>query len=101
MSERQNSLKVTSKDGRLLFGVKVVPGSSRTEIAGLYGDSLKVRLSAAPEKGKANKALIKLLSEKLCITAGMITIDAGMTSQLKQVAVRNIDAKTLSEKLGI
>lgn len=75
------------KDGRIVFNVKVVPGSSKTEIAGLYNGMIKVRLSAAPEKGKANQALIKLLSEKFNIPKSRLAITSGLTSKIKQITV--------------
>ena len=41
--------------------VKVVPGSSRTEIAGMHDAMLKIKIAAVAEKGKANKALLESL----------------------------------------
>ncbi|MBC8378073.1 MAG: DUF167 domain-containing protein, partial [Planctomycetes bacterium] len=43
--------------------VKVVPGSSRTEIAGTLDGMLKIRVAAPPEKGKANKALLAFIAK--------------------------------------
>ena len=48
--------------GRL--SLKFVPGSSRDEIVGWLGDSLKVKLKAPPEKGRANETVIALLAER-------------------------------------
>ena len=90
-----DTLNITRKDGQFLFSVKVAPGSSKTEIAGIYNGMLKVRLSAAPEKGKANQALVKLLSEKLDVPKNQITIMAGLTSKVKQISVKNITQKTI------
>jgi uncharacterized protein (TIGR00251 family) len=52
--------------GRL--SVKVVPGSSRNQIVGSLGDALKIKVMAPPEKGKANEAVVELLSMKLGIS---------------------------------
>jgi uncharacterized protein YggU (UPF0235/DUF167 family) len=49
--------------GRLIL--KVVPGSSREEIVGWLGDSLKVKVKAPPETGRANEAVIALLADRL------------------------------------
>lgn len=65
--------------------VKVVPGSSRTEIAGCHGDMLKIKIAAPPEKGKANKALIDFLARTLNLKKNAIEITAGHTSSIKQV----------------
>jgi uncharacterized protein (TIGR00251 family) len=83
----ENSLNFVEKDGRIVFNIKVVPGSSKTLIAGLYNGMIKVRLSAAPEKGKANQALIELLAEKFNIPKNSIAILSGLTSKIKQVSV--------------
>jgi len=81
----ENSIKFVEKDGRITFNVKVVPGSSKTVIAGFYDGMLKVRLAAAPEKGKANQALIGLLAEKFNIPKNSITILSGLTSKVKKI----------------
>ncbi len=72
------------------FGVKVVPGSSRTAFAGLYNAMLKVKISVAPERGKANNALVKFLSEKLRISRRLISITSGRTGTVKQIAISSI-----------
>jgi uncharacterized protein (TIGR00251 family) len=83
----ENSLNFVEKDGRIVFNIKVVPGSSKTLVVGLYNGMIKVRLSAAPEKGKANQALIELLAEKFNIPKNSIAILSGLTSKIKQVSV--------------
>jgi uncharacterized protein len=85
----ENSINFVEKDGRIIFNVKVVPGSSRTVVAGLYNGMLKVRLAAPPEKGKANQALIELLAEKFNIPKNSIAITSGLTSKIKQMSLPN------------
>lgn len=68
----------------MLIHVKVIPKSSRDQVAGWLGDRLKVKVSAPPERGKANAAVEKLLSEVLGATARVV---AGATSPLKTVEV--------------
>jgi len=67
--------------------VKVVPGASRDEVAGWLGESLKIRVQAAPEKGKANKAVIRILSELLEVPRRQIELVRGAGSQNKVFAV--------------
>ncbi len=84
----------------MLFTVKVVPGSSRTAFCGLLGDMLKVKVAAAPERGKANRRLIELLAKELAVKKGGIEIISGQTSPVKQVRVSGISARTLLERLN-
>ena len=67
--------------------VKVVPGASRTEVSGWLGQCLKVKVAAAPEKGKANQAVIRLLAETLAIKESAITIVSGAASQRKAIEI--------------
>ena len=70
------------------FRVKVVPKSSRTELVGYLPDGTwKVKVAAAPEKGKANRALCEFLAEKLGVAKSKVHIIAGETSQLKRIRV--------------
>jgi uncharacterized protein (TIGR00251 family) len=68
--------------------VKVIPKSSRTELAGYLPDGTwKVRVAAPREKGKANRALCEFLAEKLGVAKSRIRIVAGETSPLKRVRI--------------
>jgi len=68
--------------------VKVIPRSSRTELAGILADGTwKVKVAAVPEKGKANRALCDFIAEKLGVAKTRVRIVAGETSQLKRVRV--------------
>lgn len=81
---------ITRLDGRIRFEVRLTPNAGRNEVAGVGEDAdgkphLKVRVTAIPEKGKANKALIALLSKSLRVPKGAIAIVAGETSRVKTV----------------
>jgi uncharacterized protein (TIGR00251 family) len=68
--------------------VKVTPKSSRTELTGYLADGTwKVKVAAAPEKGKANQALVEFLAEKFGVPKSRIRIVAGETSPLKRIRV--------------
>ena len=79
--------------------VKVVPGASRTRVAGLYGEGIKVQVSAAPEKGKANEAVVKVLAAWLGVRLGQVTIMSGHTQPRKQVRIDGVTAGQLAERL--
>lgn len=66
-----------SDDGSWRIRIKAVPGASRDEIAGVLGDRLKIRVSAAPEGGKANKAICTLIAKKLGVPTRVVRIISG------------------------
>jgi len=73
--------------------VKVVPGSSRTDLAGRYGDMLKVKIAAPPEKGKANKELLRFLAARLKIRQNDIEIQSGQTGSIKTLLLKGVTDK--------
>lgn len=80
--------------------IKVVPKASRNAVAGWLGDELKVLVTSAPEKGKANQAVIAVLAEALGLPEQAITITKGQTSPRKTVGLEGIDAAELRRRLG-
>ncbi|MCD6405365.1 MAG: DUF167 domain-containing protein [Planctomycetes bacterium] len=93
-------IKVDSKGTAALFDVRVAPGASRTRIVGEYSGALKVAVSAAPEKGKANKALLAALAKALGAKKADITLVSGETSRTKRVAVEGQTSAQLERKLA-
>lgn len=83
-----------------LIRIKAVPGASRDAVGGLLGERVKVRVSAAPEGGKANKAIIRLLAGAIGCRAGQVELVSGQTHPEKLFAVRGIDAERISDALG-
>ena len=68
--------------------VKVIPKSSRSEIVGAMADgTLRVKIAAAPEKGKANDELRRLLAKTYNVRLSDVEILSGLTSPLKRVRV--------------
>ena len=67
--------------------VKVVPGSSREGIAGWLGDELKVRVRAAPEAGKANTAVRRVIARMLGLRLGDVRIVTGASSPHKTLEI--------------
>lgn len=85
----------------VLFTAKIVPGSSRTAVAGVLEGAIKIRVAAPPEKGKANQCLIGFLAERLDVKKNVIDIVAGRTNPVKHVRVAGISAAGLLERLGL
>jgi len=83
------------------FTAKIVPGSSRTALGGLLDDMIKIKIAAAPEKGKANQCLVAFLAKRLGVKKNAVQIVSGQTHPVKQLQVTGISAATLREKLGL
>lgn len=82
------------------LNIKVVPGASRTEIAGWMGDALRVRVAAPPEKGKANREAERLLSRVLGLPEGNVRVTSGAASQWKVVEVQGLSRDQIIDKLS-
>lgn len=79
---------------------KVVPGSSRDEIVGWLGDALKIKVTAPPEKGKANEAVIEILADRLGVGTDDIKVVSGHSSPSKVVAVSGVDDEAIKKAVG-
>ena len=82
------NIATRSDEGALLLRLKAVPGASRDAIAGPLGDRLKIRVSAPPEGGKANKAICALLASALGVRPADVEIVSGHASAEKTARVR-------------
>ncbi|EKD63391.1 MAG: hypothetical protein ACD_51C00283G0044 [uncultured bacterium] len=68
--------------------IKVTPKSAKTELTGTLADgTIKIRIAAAPEKGKANKELVKFLSEHYHVPKNTISIISGKSDPLKLIKI--------------
>ena len=80
-----SSLRVQRTASGVRLSVRVQPRASADEIVGVHGDALKVRLTAPPVDGAANKALVELLAGTFGIPVRAVTIVAGESSRTKVV----------------
>jgi hypothetical protein len=80
----------------------VQPGAKRSEINGLYGDALKVRLAAPPIEGRANEALLKYVAQLFGVSLRQVELKQGMQSRHKIVAITgsNIEPENLLLKIN-
>ena len=85
---------------RIRLQVKVVPGSSRACIAGWLGETLRVRVTAPPERGKANAAVEALLADALELAPEAVRIVAGHTSARKIVELTGLSDGDLKGRLS-
>jgi hypothetical protein len=80
--------------------IKVVPGSSRDGLAGWLGDTLKVRVRAPAERGKANAAVEDILAAAVGIAPGQARIVAGHTSARKVVEISGVSEAEIQDRLA-
>lgn len=92
-------LESTAEGIRLQLHVQ--PGASRSEVAGLHGDALKVRVAARAIEGGANRELLRYLAERLGIPRAALTLLAGEHSRRKAILARGIGEVEARVKLGL
>ena len=85
-------------DGTFL-PVRAHPGARRNELRGVQDGMLKVCVTQSPEKGKANKAIVELLSKKLGLKKSQIELVAGETSHQKRFIVRGVNPEELATRI--
>lgn len=85
------------KGEQLILSLYVQPGAKRSEVSGLHGDALKIRLAAPALEGRANKALLDFIAELFERPASQIELKRGEKSRFKQVIVHGskIDPSSL------
>lgn len=92
-------LKITGTEDGVTFAVRVVPRASKDEIVGIHGDVLKIRLTASPVEGRANKALIAFLADQLGVRKSQVEIVAGATSRRKMIHIAGLSLQGVKEHL--
>lgn len=82
--------------------IKVVPSSGRIEWTVDRSGTVKCYLKSRPEKGLANRELIKLLSQRLKIAQEHIMIVGGVTSRTKRIMIQaNLSMPDVMQRLGV
>ncbi len=98
MTSRQYHLHNGRKGAAL--AIRVTPRSRRNEVVEVLNDgTVRIRLTAPPAEGKANKALIEFLADILDVPASHIEIVAGASGRDKLVSVLDLDAETVHERI--
>lgn len=82
------------------LSVKVIPSSSSTCVAGWLNDTLKIRVSAAPEKGKANQLIEKTLEKALQLPRNSVSITHGKTFSNKIIEIVSLSEDEVYRRLS-
>lgn len=80
--------------------LRVVPGSREPGVVGRHGEAWKIRVTAAPERGKANNATLRLLAEALRVGADEIRLVSGHGSRDKIVDVTGVGPSEADRRLS-
>jgi len=90
-------LRVTETGGRVRFSVRVQPRASRSELAGEYGNAVRIRLAAPPVDGAANDELVSFLSNIFAVARKSVRILAGETSRSKLIEIDGITERAVRD----
>jgi hypothetical protein len=83
-----------------ILPVRAHPGARRNEIRGEHDGALRVAVTQAPEKGKANKAIAELLAKELAVRKSQVELVSGETAGQKRFLVRGLGPDELSARLA-
>lgn len=87
-----------NSDGVILL-VRAHAGARRNALKGIHAGALQVMVTQAPEKGKANKAIIELLADKLDLRKNQLELLSGETSPQKKFLIRETTAEDLKQRI--
>ena len=81
------------------FAVRVQPRARKNAISGIFGEALKLALTAPPVEGKANQACVEFFAEFLNVPRGSVTIVGGQTSRNKVIRIAGRTAAEVEARL--
>ena len=82
------------------IALRVAPGAAQAKVVGRHGDAWKVRVTAPPEDGKANEAVVRLLAETLGLPKSGVEIVSGHGARDKVVALTGLAADEIERRLA-
>ena len=95
------SVRIEQRGDAVRLTVRVQPRASRSEIAGVHGDALKVRLAAPPVAGEANRELVRFLARQAGIPRSRVHVVSGETSRQKVVEFEDARVDAVRAALGL
>ncbi len=84
----------------VVLPVRAHAGARRNMLKGIHAGALQVMVTQAPEKGKANKAILELLADTLGLRKNQLELLSGETSSQKKFLVREITAEELEQRIA-
>ncbi len=93
------TIPLRETDDDVLLPVHAQPGSRRNEIVGEHDGRLKITVTQIAEKGKANKAILKLLAKELDVSKSQLEITTGETASKKTVRITNVTLEIVTSQI--
>jgi uncharacterized protein len=84
----------------VVLAVHVQPRAARSEVVGMHGNAVKIRLKAPPVDGAANDELIRFVAKRLGVARSAVTITAGLGGRRKRLVVRGVGADAVARLLA-
>jgi uncharacterized protein (TIGR00251 family) len=92
-------IRLESTAEGVILPVKAKAGARKNDLQGVHDGALKVAVTQAPERGKANRSIIDLLGDKLGLRKSQITLLSGETSPQKRFLIQEIAAEELQQRI--
>ena len=99
MDQPVSAIRIELTTDGLLLPIRVQAGARRNHVGGVHDGRLKISVTQAPEKGKANKAVLKLLSSALGVRRSVLSLRSGETSPQKVIYVAEMSKVDLLDRL--
>ncbi|MDA0834528.1 MAG: DUF167 domain-containing protein [Planctomycetota bacterium] len=99
MADQPDPLEITETSRGIVIAVQAQPKARRPGIMGIHAGRLKVAVSAAPEHGKANDAIIRLLAESIGLKRQQVELTAGASSSHKRFLLIDVDRITIKNRI--
>lgn len=93
------AIEIQANELGLVIQVKAQPGGRKNEVRGEHAGALRVSVTQAPEKGKANVAIIEVICDALGLRRNQIALIAGETNPRKKFLIREVEAADLAARL--
>ena len=95
-----DTVTIDASPAGLLLLVRAKPKASRNGLAGVHAGRLKVAVTAAPEKGKANAAVLEVLADALDLKRSQLSLASGETDPSKAILVTGVTADDLRTRIA-
>ena len=94
-------MSITAVPGGVRIQLHVQPGASKSEVAGLHGERVRLRIQSPPVDGRANEAVLDWIAAQLGVPRRTVTLVRGAKSREKTVEIAGISVEAAGRALGI